>query len=981
MDPVPLHDYVIAQQRSVGDSSNKRKAACLGHMSDSYYEKLSQSEERNQELAAQRGTDNDIINGTLLGENLQGHAAGRMSNHNFLLPQDVQQEPCGLSHESQGKTPLSYPGVKDIHVGSATSFSSYSRGMVSGRKDCVPASTSSLMDAGSIIPPHYFTPMKTSEMISRPGLQPSSVSPLLDKDLYHLSYKNMNSAVNVSQNAQGLGIELDNLDHPNIRDKASSVSFNNNNEGLGATSANKLSDAHAEVSQSSVFANGSSGNFQPHFKKTCRQAAIGRCISSKSTQTIMDAQHVLGLVGNAVSAINCGCLMEIDSNNSNASSEGSELRSLNQQTGQNDSETENMKHASSRKYQGPNSHDSEERKGQKDLPCSSLAGIVNLHDKNAVPSSQEALWNGFLQLNASLTVATVAYFKSGEQNSKINWPEHIEVKGRVRLEAFEKFIQDLPRSRHRALMVVSFCGSVSSSKAGLVGMEEVAKSYEESKRIGFAEVCPGIDLYICPRSETIITILAKYGFYKGMATARGNHLLIGCIVWRRNPNSRQKSFEKRKQSSPEKKLDSTSSLQGADARAPLPSCTVQKSDPKLLISAPPAKHVYAPVKNVSQGPVANSAGGYMVPLAATREESESTCGNGLPEVGISLCSLTSKSTGLSFTGPDSSYLLDIGRQFLTNNNSNFQAMAKKPATESKEVMSAGHKLPGKQSNQQTSNLSDDDDLPEFDFSKTCGLARCTSSMPPTVDSEGQIAGVHSSDSLGARKCDGSATTALLDIIPRPTLVPQGSEFPRLPKPIVTDTHGTSILNMIRKSDCEPPCLPVPQAKSPGGQLNGARSVGTTVATSVPTPLSASYLRKLWDDDDAMPEWRPPYLEVKEPVESRAPPASGPLLPLQEPQSTVANIVPQPPIHKVPSGLANPFRPSAPTNPLLHSRVPCYGRLPTGVTPVKRNTGMHADPGNIGSNYNSKSASAKVFRPSSNSRFESKPPVNRRGWKH
>ncbi|KAF3779788.1 hypothetical protein EJ110_NYTH35741 [Nymphaea thermarum] len=831
MDPVPLHDYVIAQQCSMGDSSNKRKAACLGHISDSYDGKLSQSEGKNQKLAAQRGSDNDIINGTLLGENMQGHAAGRMSNQNFPLAQDGQQEPCGLSHESQGKMPPSYPGVKDIHVGSATSFSSYSRGMLSGRKDCVPASTSSLMEAGSIIPPHHFTPMKASEMISHPGLQPSSVTSWFDKDLDCLSYKNMNSAVNISQNAQGLGIELDNLDHPNIKDKASSVSFNENNEGLGATSANKLSDSHAEVSQSSVFANGSSGNFQPHFKKMCRQTAIDGCVGSKSMHTIMDAQHVLGLVNNAVSTINCGLLMEIDSNNSSTLSEGSELKRLNQQTGQNDSETENMKHASPRKYQGPNSHDGEECKGKKDLPCSSLDVIVNLHDKNAVPSSQEALWDGFLQLNASLTVATVAYFKSGEHNSKINWPEHIEVKGRVRLEAFEKFIQDLPRSRHRALMVVSFCGSVRSSKAGLVGMEEVAKSYEESKRIGFAEVCPG---------------------------------------------------------------------------------------------------------------------------------------------------------------PDSSYLLDIGRQFVKNNNSNFQAMTKKPATESKEVMSAGHKLPGKHSNQQTSNLSDDDDLPEFDFSKTCSLARCTSSMPPTVDSEGQIARVHSSDSLGARKCDGSATTALLDIIPRLPLVPQGSEFPRLPKPILTDTHGISILNMIRKSDCEPACLPVPQAKSPGEQLIGARSVDTTVATSVPTPLSASYLRKLWDDDDAMPEWHPPYLEVKEPVESWAPPASGPLLPWQEPQSTVANIVPQPPIHKIPSGLANPFWSSPPTNPLLHSRVRCHGQiLPTGVTPtggapfavVNRNAGMHADPGNIGSNYTSKSASTKVFRPSSNSRFESTPPVNRRGWKH
>lgn len=33
------------------------------------------------------------------------------------------------------------------------------------------------------------------------------------------------------------------------------------------------------------------------------------------------------------------------------------------------------------------------------------------------------------------------------------WPNVVEVKGKVRLEAFEKYIQDLSRSRNRGLMV------------------------------------------------------------------------------------------------------------------------------------------------------------------------------------------------------------------------------------------------------------------------------------------------------------------------------------------------------------------------------------------------------------------------------------------------------------------------------------------------------------------------------------------------
>ncbi|CAN6459660.1 unnamed protein product [Victoria cruziana] len=992
MDPVPHHSYVIPQQRPIGDSSNKRKDAYFGDASDSYDRKVSESEGKNQESAARRDTDNHSGNIILIGESMLGHAAGRMSNHNFPSAQDGKPEPCGLSHERQCKTSLPYPGVKDIHRGSSKHFYSYNHGAISGQNDCVPVSTCSLVEPGSY-PPYYFTPTKPSEKMSHPWLQPSSVTPWLVKDLDHLRYENVTPAVNINKNAQGFGIELENMDHPGMKGKASSDSCNKNKRGLGATNTNTFLDAHTEVSQSSLSASESSGNFQPHFERTYPQAAVDGCTGPKSTNGIVKAQHVSGLVGNAASTINCGLLAEKDSNNSNNLSVGSQFKSLSQQTGQNDSETENMKHVLPRKCQGPSSHGIEDWKDKKELPCSLMDGIDNLHDKDAVPSSQEALWDGFLQLNTSVTVATVAYFKSGEQNLKINWPERIEVKGRVRLEAFEKFIQDLPRSRHRALMVVSFCGSVRSSKASSVGMEEVAKNYEESKRIGFAEIGPGIDLYICPRSETIITILAKYGFYKGMATTRGNHVLIGCIVWRRNhviSNSRQKSLEKRKQSSPEKELDFTSSSQGEDANTPLPSLTVQKSDLKLLIpSAPPANHVNAPLQKGSKGQLANPVGGYIVPLAAIREESVSTCGNGLPEASISLPSSTSKSADLSSTGPGSSSLVDICRQFVENKDVDFKSFMQKPAGEYKEVMHTDLRLPKKHSNLQITNLSYDDDLPEFDFSKTCNLERYTSNMPPIVDNECQNARVHSSDSIEVRKIDGCATTALLDINSRPSFSPQGCAIPRLPKPVFTDTHGTSMLTVIGKSDCEPSRLPVPHAKNPGEQLIGTRSVGMTVTTSVPTPLSASYLRKLWDDDDdAMPEWRPPYLEVQEPVELRLPPASGSLLPLPEPQSTVVNIIRQPTIHRIPSGLSKPFWSSPPTSPRLHLRVHGHGHLLAGVTPAsgtpsvpqKRNAGMHEVPSNISSNYTSNSASSKAFRPSSNSRFESTPPVNRRRWK-
>ncbi|XP_020589843.1 uncharacterized protein LOC110031121 isoform X2 [Phalaenopsis equestris] len=159
-------------------------------------------------------------------------------------------------------------------------------------------------------------------------------------------------------------------------------------------------------------------------------------------------------------------------------------------------------------------------------------------NRGVSPVISEKIWGGSLKLNTSTTVSAVAFFKSGEKVQDLNWPAHIEIKGKVRMQAFEKFIQELPRSRNRALMVISLCWKVGSCRSGLSGMMEVAKGYRETEKVGFAQIPPGIDLYICPRSDAIITILAKYGFFKGMAAVEEDQdSLIGCVVWRRSQPS------------------------------------------------------------------------------------------------------------------------------------------------------------------------------------------------------------------------------------------------------------------------------------------------------------------------------------------------------------------------------------------------------------------------------------------------------------
>lgn len=158
--------------------------------------------------------------------------------------------------------------------------------------------------------------------------------------------------------------------------------------------------------------------------------------------------------------------------------------------------------------------------------CKMLNRNVALTDK---------LWDGRLLLNSSVTVSAVAFFKSGEKMPGVKWSESIEVKGKVKLDDFVKYIQDLPRSRSKGLMVVTLRWKEGSSRLALAGMKKVAKRYQECERVGFAQISPGIVLYVCPHTETIITILAKYGFFKGKTAIEENKdSMIGCIVWRRN---------------------------------------------------------------------------------------------------------------------------------------------------------------------------------------------------------------------------------------------------------------------------------------------------------------------------------------------------------------------------------------------------------------------------------------------------------------
>ncbi|CAL9234060.1 unnamed protein product, partial [Arabidopsis halleri] len=147
----------------------------------------------------------------------------------------------------------------------------------------------------------------------------------------------------------------------------------------------------------------------------------------------------------------------------------------------------------------------------------------------------ERVWEGALQLSASTVSSVIGILRSGEKTTTKEWPMSLEIKGRVRLDAFEKFVRELPNSRSRAVMVMTFVCREESSKTDQEIISEVVDSYAKDERVGYAEPASGVELYLCPTRGRTAEILNKIvprnqlDFLKSL----NDDGLIGVVVWRR----------------------------------------------------------------------------------------------------------------------------------------------------------------------------------------------------------------------------------------------------------------------------------------------------------------------------------------------------------------------------------------------------------------------------------------------------------------
>ncbi|XP_057514513.1 uncharacterized protein LOC130796212 [Actinidia eriantha] len=413
----------------------------------------------------------------------------------------------------------------------------------------------------------------------------------------------------------------------------------------------------------------------------------------------------------------------------------------------------------------------------------------------------EKLWNGSLQLSSSVIISAVAFFKSGERLLDTNWCESVEVKGKVRLEAFEKYIQDLPRSRNRGLMVISLCWKEGSSETGLKGMKEVAKGYKKGKRVGFAQLSPGIDLYICPRSDAIITILAKYGFFKGMAAAVEDNQdsMIGCVVWRKNPTSSNSVTNK-------PKSKSNSSLEKS-VNSPSVSPMKQAAEKHLSVTQP-AQTSISPASDLASSSI---------------EDTEKNGSNLL----------------LPSSNPNDSTSISVGPE-----------QPKRQLELHEPVMLFAFDTPKK-----PMPSLDDDDLPEFDFRTACGVSQTKMSKPlVNVQLDKRL------PAEGIRNTDRSVLPGMPNAQAM-TVFSQRSDLLNLSGLPLTANAGIPPLKIC---DREPQKPFFPSTKERSSVPNNGTTRSSVLNKGATIPVSASVFappKSLFDDDDDdMPEWCPPELQ-------------------------------------------------------------------------------------------------------------------------
>ncbi|KAK9130621.1 hypothetical protein Sjap_011108 [Stephania japonica] len=382
-------------------------------------------------------------------------------------------------------------------------------------------------------------------------------------------------------------------------------------------------------------------------------------------------------------------------------------------------------------------------------------------------------------------------------------------------------------------MVTSLCWKVGSSEAGLNGMKQVAKRYKDGGKVGFAQLSPGIDLYVCPRSDTIITILAKYGFFKGMAAIEDDKdSLIGCFVWRRHRSS----------------LDTVSKKQN---KVKLP---LAKKSPNSNTEISTITPLNADAREKVDGSL--TTGSRIRSDAPESAISQNVEGNNIQSIqATTVVSNVAVNMKLAPSVPDSSLAVSRAHQADVHSNSNnlkcygrleaYTALINNSSEKEKTTSQLMGSLPFQPDyflKQNKHIADDDDDLPEYDFSIECGISHTVQQTIVTNQSKSVAA-------------SGTASLGM-----EPTM-------PHMVQQTIVTNHSKSdapsFSNRLETNQRLPPQSKQWEERTMLLPFYGERLLSTqsemisNPSVCILKSNNFIHLKNRWDDDDDMPEWYPP----------------------------------------------------------------------------------------------------------------------------
>lgn len=547
-------------------------------------------------------------------------------------------------------------------------------------------------------------------------------------------------------------------------------------------------------------------------------------------------------------------------------------------------------------------------------------GLNEWQEGNAARSSSyEILWEGTVQLNPFVVETVVAVFKSGEKTSAKDWSKYVEVKGRVRLDAFEKFLQELPLSRSRRVMVVSICCKGGSSENGPASIQEVADSYKQGERVGYAEPAPGVELYLCPTDVITMKVLNKYVSHEDFENINEQNGLIGCVVWRRNnvtSNIMHKMPEQQYINA--KKLALSGQMLDSPTRpGVLDSVPYGTDSPNYVINSSLENHSVQ-----SRSPTMKSALTTTLLENITSEDKDASETDIPPGFG----SETDIPPGFG-SWPPCDQQKDVPK-IIESSELNDDLIDDVPpgfGPTAAVSINGGY----------TQNL-DDDDLPEFDYGvsvpyqrqipqsdqlppEVCSLQPLSSTQSPSQSSQPQV----SISNQGYFQSNVNLHS--------PQVLSVGHQVvQQVPRPPATPHPSMKIRELIQKfgqSDAVMPFTSGPNSTPDVSGVHIATQIGQQAGpTASQVPVNAHNQmpeNNSWNEEDDIPEWRPPYFSQGN--SSLVVPPMEPMLPSQ---LGVPNLIGSlQPVHPLPPRVTPPQR--------CPQQMPPPQRCPQQMPPPQR----------------------------------------------